>query len=212
MGHALQGAPGLPVAWPEDPRVGSATPGKVGMWIFLLSDGFAFGALLVALAVLRSGQATWRAATEPALGLGFTGALTAVLLTSSATCALAHAAAVEGRRAAAAGLLALTAVLGALFVLGQVQEWFGLVGPGLIREGLVFGRSARASTFYVITGFHGLHVTAGVIYLLAVLGRTARGVARAGEVELVALFWHFVDLIWNLVFVLVYLIPTGAVG
>ena len=75
---------------------------------------------------------------------------------------------------------------------------------------MVFGQSSYASTFYVITGFHGLHVVAGVVYLLFTLVRNARGVATANDIELLGLFWHFVDFVWNIVFVLVYLIPSGS--
>ena len=166
--------------WPPDEQYGDATPGKLGMWIFLLSDGFSFAALLLAVGILRSGEATWRQTGEPLLGQLFTAGLTVLLLASSASCALAHRAAAVGRRGEAAWLLALTALLGGLFVLGQVQEWFGPLGGGLIREGLVFGRSARASTFYVVTGFHGLHVVVGVAWLVLALVRWLRGRASRG--------------------------------
>jgi cytochrome c oxidase subunit III len=192
-------------AWPPDGQYGDATPGKLGMWIFLLSDGFSFAALLLADGILRAGQATWRPAGEPALGQLFTAGLTLLLLASSATCALAHQASLSGRRGATAGYLGLTAALGALFVLGQCQEWFGLVSPGLIQEGLVFGHSARASTFYVITGFHGLHVVVGVGWLLLALRQATLGRLRADHLELLGLYWSFVDLVWVFVFSFLYL-------
>ena len=202
-GHAAQA-----VAWPPDAQYGSATPGKLGMWIFLLSDGFSFAALLLAMGILRGGGGeAWRAPGEPALGQLFTGLLTVVLLASSATCALAHRAAVEGRPAAVVRLLGATAALGGLFVLGQVQEWFGIWGRGLVAEGLVFGRSARASTFYVVTGFHGLHVVVGVVWLLAALAGWARGRGRPERLELLGLYWSFVDFVWVFVFSFVYLFP-----
>ena len=75
-------------------------------------------------------------------------------------------------------------------------------------EGLVLGKSSYASTFYVITGFHGAHVLAGVIYILFVLAYSLRGKASTGLVEVLGLFWHFIDLVWLLVFTLVYLLQA----
>ena len=123
---------------------------------------------------------------------------------------MAHAAAVEGKRKELIRYLALTILGGVLFLCGQYKEYFGIGGPGLIEEGLVFGHSAYASTFYVITSFHGCHVFAGVIYLTTILIGAIRGKFdhNPSPVELVGLFWHFVDLVWILVFTFVYLIPT----
>ena len=97
-----------------------------------------------------------------------------------------------------------------LFLTGQYKEYFGIGGPGSRREGLIFGHSAYASTFYVITSFHGCHVFAGVCYLTivfisALMGKYDNG--KHSPVELVGLFWHFVDFVWILVFTFIYLIP-----
>ncbi len=194
-------------AFPPDAHYGLATPGKIGMWIFLVSDAFAFGGLLIANGILRGGSERWVQEGEPALGIPFTAALTFLLISTSFTNVMAWAAAREGRRRAAATLLAVTAAGGALFLVGQYQEWFGLWAPGLVDEGLVLGRSARASTFYVITGFHGLHVLFGVGYILATLARYVRGHADAHQVELLGLYWCFVDFVWIFVFSFVYLMP-----
>jgi cytochrome c oxidase subunit III len=194
-------------AFPPDAHYGLATPGKIGMWIFLVSDAFAFGGLLIAQGILRGGGARWVQEGEPELGIPFTAALTFLLISTSFTNVMAWAAAREGRRRAAATLLAVTAAGGALFLVGQYQEWFGLWAPGLVDEGLVFGRSARASTFYVITGFHGLHVLVGVGYILATLSRYVRGRADAYQVEILGLYWCFVDFVWIFVFSFVYLMP-----
>ncbi len=193
--------------WPRDAQYGAATPGKLGMWIFLVSDAFSFGGLLIAEGILRAGSAIWRQPDEPALGITFTAGLTFLLICTSFTNVLAWAAAVEGRRRAAAVLLAVTAAGGFVFLLGQYQEWFGLWGRGLVHEGLVFGHSARASTFYVITGYHGLHVAVGVLYILAVLVGWLRGTATARQVEILGLYWCFVDFVWVFVFSFVYLMP-----
>jgi heme/copper-type cytochrome/quinol oxidase subunit 3 len=193
--------------WPRDAQYGTATPGKVGMWVFLVSDAFSFGGMLIAEGILRAGSPTWRQPGEPALGVLFTAGLTFLLICTSFTNVLAWAAAAEGRRRRAAVLLAVTALGGLLFLVGQYQEWFGLWGPGLVHEGLVFGRSARASTFYVITGYHGLHVAVGVFYILAVLAGWLRGTMTARHVEVLGLYWCFVDFVWVFVFSFVYLMP-----
>ena len=196
------------VVWPRDAQYGSATPGKIGMWIFLVSDAFSFGGLLIAEGILYAGRHPWRQPGEPDLGILFTAALTFILVCTSLTNVLAWAAAAEGRRRQAALLLGLTALGGAAFLVGQVQEWFGIWAPGLLQEGLVFGRSARASTFYVITGYHGLHVLVGVLYILAILGGYVRGRATERHIELLGLYWCFVDFVWVFVFSFVYLLPS----
>jgi cytochrome c oxidase subunit 3 len=196
-----------PIAWPPDAQYGAATPGKIGMWIFLVSDAFSFGGLLIAQGILRAGSRGWTQAGEPALGIPFTAGLTFLLICTSFTNVMAWAAAAEGRRRAAALLLAITAFGGLLFLVGQYQEWFGLWAPGLLHEGLVFGRSARASTFYVITGYHGFHVLVGVLYILAVLAQYLRGRASTYQIELLGLYWCFVDFVWIFVFSFVYLMP-----
>lgn len=196
-----------PVAWPPDAQYGLATPGKIGMWIFLVSDAFSFTGLLLAMGILKSGSPRWVQEGEPELALGFTAALTFLLVSTSLTNVLAWAAAAEGRRRTAAALLLVTALGGALFLVGQYQEWFGLWSPGLVEEGLVFGNSARASTFYVITGYHGLHVLVGVLYILAVLLQYLAGRATAHHIEILGLYWCFVDFVWIFVFSFVYLMP-----
>jgi len=196
------------VAWPPDAHYGAATPGKIGMWIFLLSDAFSFGALLIAEGILYAGRQPWRQPGEPALGILFTAALTFILVCTSLTNVLAWAAAAGRRRRKAAILLGLTAFGGAAFLAGQFHEWFGIWGPGLLREGLVFGQSARASTFYVITGYHGLHVLVGIGYILAILVGYLRGRVTERQIELLGLYWCFVDFVWVFVFSFVYLLPS----
>jgi cytochrome c oxidase subunit III len=197
--------------YPPDEYFGDASPGKIGMWIFLLSDAFMFGGLLLAYGILRGGAEVWRHPGEPDLGINFTAGLTFLLICSSVTMVLAFAAAVERNRKQATLFLALTALGGMLFLVGQYQEYFGIVHPGLTKEGLTFGNSGYASTFYVITSFHGCHVLTGVIILLTFLFKTWRGTGdvtpdEVNNLEIVGLFWHFVDLIWILVFTLVYLL------
>jgi heme/copper-type cytochrome/quinol oxidase subunit 3 len=195
-------------AWPPDAQYGAATPGKIGMWIFLVSDAFSFGGLLIAEGILYAGHRPWRQPDEPELGILFTAALTFILVCTSLTNVLAWAAAADGRRRQAVLLLGVTALGGAAFLVGQYHEWFGIWAPGLLHEGLVFGRSARASTFFVITGYHGFHVLVGVVYILAITIGYLRARVTARQIELLGLYWCFVDFVWVFVFSCVYLLPS----
>jgi cytochrome c oxidase subunit 3 len=204
-----------PIEWPVDAQMGRATPGKIAMWLFLLSDAFSFGGLLLGYGILRAHSEIWRHEGEPILGINFTAILTFLLICSSVTMVLAVAAAMEGNRKALVRNLALTVLGGVLFLCGQMQEYFGVFeflfhNEGLIKEGLIFGKSGYASTFFVITSFHGFHVFSGVCYLSILTVRSAMGKYDNGNynhIEIAGLFWHFVDLVWILVFTFVYLIP-----
>lgn len=190
-----------------DAHFGAVTLGKIGMWIFLVSDASMFAGLLLAYGVLRGGAQVWRPPEQPQLGINFTATLTFLLICSSVTMVLAYAAMAEGDRKKAVRYLLLTALGGGLFLCGQYHEYFGIWHPGLSQRGLAFGSSAYASTFYVTTGFHGAHVLSGVVLLLLTALSVRRGAATLHDVEAVGLFWHFVDLIWIVVFTLIYLIP-----
>jgi len=197
--------------WPADPFVGHASALKIGTWLFLLSDAFSFGGLLIAYGILRAGAGVWWPPGEPPLGINFTAGLTFLLICSSVTMVLAVAAARDGDRAGTVRFLALTILGGVLFLTGQFHEYFGIAGKGLIAHGLVFGHSARATTFFLITSFHGFHVFSGVVLLAVMLVRTRRGLHDGGNhdaIEAAGLFWHFVDLVWILVFTFVYLVPA----
>lgn len=205
----------LPHEYPEDPQYGRATAGKIGMWVFLLSDAFSFGGLLLAYGILRGGtEGPWPPEGAPVLGINFTAGLTFLLICSSVSMVMAYAACVEKNRKGMILWLGLTVLGGALFLGGQMQEYFGTFEAifhheGLVAEGLGFGDSHYATTFYCITGFHGLHVFTGVCYLTitwirAIMGKYDDG--NYNEIEIAGLFWHFVDLVWILVFTFVYLL------
>lgn len=215
----------LPHEYPIDEQFGRASLGKMGMWFSLLSDAFSFSGFLLAYGILRGGSDTWRCTpelaaktgclVEPELGINFTAGLTFLLICSSVTMVLAFAAMVEKNKKGVLTWLGLTILGGMLFLCGQLQEYWGtfefLFGhPGLIEEGLRFGQSHYATTFYCITSFHGMHVTAGVIYLTVIWARVAMGKYdhdwNYNHLEIAGLFWHFVDLVWIMVFTLVYLI------
>jgi heme/copper-type cytochrome/quinol oxidase subunit 3 len=203
--------------WPDDTQTGHASLGKLGMWIFLLSDALTFAGFLLAYAILRGGSETWAQPGEPAqFGINFTAGLTFLLICSSVSMVMAYASCVEGNRKRTVQWLMVTILGGVLFLCGQAQEYFGAFEfifhhEGLIAEGLVFGNSHRATTFYLITSFHGMHVLSGTLYLIIICIRTAMGKYDGGNynhIEMCGLFWHFVDLIWILVFTFVYLIPA----
>src|SRR5262249_51616685 len=160
-----------------------ATSGKIGMWIFLLSDAFSFGGLLLGYGILRGGSSIWHHEGEPTLGINFTAGLTFLLICSSVTMVMAVANAAEGNRSRVSFWLLLTALGGALFLTGQYQEYFGIWEEGLTKRGLLFGHSGYASTFYLITSFHGLHVFSGTLYILITFFRNAAGKADANEIE-----------------------------
>jgi heme/copper-type cytochrome/quinol oxidase subunit 3 len=201
--------------WPVDDIVGRASIGKLGMWIFLLSDALTFAGFLLAYGILRGGAAQWVEPGAPVFGINFTAGLTFLLICSSVSMVMAYAACVEGDRRKTVKWLLITIAGGALFLCGQAQEYFGTFAfifhhEGLIAEGLIFGESHRATTFYLITSFHGFHVLSGVIYLCIICFRTWRGHYDGGNynhIEMLGLFWHFVDLVWIIVFTFVYLIP-----
>jgi cytochrome c oxidase subunit 3 len=198
--------------WPPDAQFGTASLGKIGMWFFLCSDALSFGGLLLGYGILRGQSTQWIHPGEPELGINFTAGLTFLLICSSVTMVLAHAAAVENKRKEMLMFLGLTILGGVLFLTGQFKEYFGIGGPGLIEEGLIFGHSAYASTFYLITSFHGCHVLTGVIYLTVIFIRALLGQFDGGKhnhIEIVGLFWHFVDLVWIIVFTFVYLVPNS---
>lgn len=210
-----------PEDWPKDPYVGKASAGKIGMWIFLLSDAMMFVGFLLAYGIRRGNSEVWGCTqelveagkcltVEPSLGINFTAGLTFLLICSSVSMVLAYAAVVERNRKGAILWLGLTILGGALFLVGQYYEYFGIGYPGLIEKGLIFGESAYATTFYIITAFHGMHVLSGVVYLTIIWFRLYRGDYDDGDynhIEMVGLFWHFVDLIWILVFTFIYLVP-----
>lgn len=173
--------------------------GKLGMWVFLGVDALSFAALLIAYGVLRARAAQWPDMTAR-LDLPLGAALTYVLLASSTTMALATGAARDGRAQAAARWLWTTIALGTIFVAGQALEWRTLIGRGL---GIALDQAA--SSYYVCTGWHGAHVVAGLAILLSCARAATDGAAGASRLAVAALFWHFVDAVWILVFTFVYL-------
>jgi cytochrome c oxidase subunit 3 len=187
----------------EDPDFGTASDGKVGMWVFLLTDAMSFSGILLGYGILRGQSHNWPNPAER-LGIPSTAVMTFILICSSVSMVLALEAAKQRDRNKTIQWLALTILGGLGFLGGQVREY-----SHLIEEGHVFSQDQFMSTFYSVTGFHGAHVFTGVTYLTVILIQTIRGRYTNGDynnIEICGLFWHFVDLVWILVFTFVYLI------
>jgi cytochrome c oxidase subunit 3 len=187
--------------------------GKAAMWLFLASDAMSFGGLLVAYSVLRASHPAW---PEPSqvLGLGMTAAMTFLLICSSVTMVLALHACHTRNLGAFRTWLGLTILGGVLFLCGQAFEYHHLITEKMSMPRGLYSQpwtGPFAASFFGTTGFHGLHVLGGVIYL-SVIWLKGRNGKYLGDnflpVEMVGLYWHFVDLIWILVFTFVYLIPV----
>lgn len=179
---------------------------KLGMWVFLSSEFLFFGALINNY-LLFKGRDFGPGTLYPVelYDIPFTSISSFVLLMSSLTMVLAHSALARGDQDQTKTWLFATALLGTVFVSGQFFE-FG----EFILHGLKLNINPAASAFYMLTGFHGLHVVLGILMLLVLAFKSMRtgGLSEAEglNVELVGLYWHFVDIIWIVIFVLVYLI------
>jgi heme/copper-type cytochrome/quinol oxidase subunit 3 len=179
--------------------------GKLGMWLFLAGDAMSFGGLIVGYGILRHASTKWPVPAE-VLGINLTAFMTFVLIVSSVTMVQSLAAIQNGDKARFKKFMGFT-ILGGLFFLGcQAYEWTHLIGHTLPHYNLSFSKDLFATTFFVLTGFHGMHVTGGVIYNICVLLAVSRGRYQAKHVEIAGLYWHFVDLVWILIFTFVYLI------
>jgi cytochrome c oxidase subunit 3 len=202
--------------------------GKAMMWIFLVSDTFIFGAFLIAYMNVR--MSTTHAWPNPSEVFALTIAgnhipllliaiMTFILISSSGTMAMAVNFGYRKDRKTTFVLLLITAALGASFVGMQALEWTKLIVEEGVRPwGNPMGAAQFGAAFFMITGFHGTHVTIGVIFLIIVATKVYRGdldrqqpgflTGRKGNyeiVEILGLYWHFVDLVWVFIFAFFYL-------
>lgn len=190
-----------------DPQFGKASPGKIGMWIFLVTDAMSFSGYLIAYAVLRS-KLDWPNPSEY-LGITLSGIATFLLICSSVSMVLAIDACKAKNRQGMLNWLLVTIIGGATFLCIQAYEYNHLVHEGITLTSFVDGTSLFGSTFYMVTGFHGLHVATGVGYLTWEYTNAHKGHYDNGDynrLEILGLFWHFVDLVWILVFTFIYLL------
>lgn len=191
-----------------EPAESPLTPeswGKLGMWLFLAGDAMSFGCLIVGYGILRHASSSWPVPKD-VLGINLTAFMTFLLIVSSVWMVLALAAIQENNKPKFNKFLGLV-ILGGLMFLGcQAYEWTHLLTHRLPEAGISFSNNLFATTFFILTGFHGMHVTGGVIYNSCVLAAVNRGRYEAKHVEIAGLYWHFVDLVWILIFTFVYLI------
>jgi cytochrome c oxidase subunit III len=214
------GLRGVVADWSSDQRAfKSASWKKAMMWIFLLSDTFVFGCFLLSYMTARmSTVVPWPNPSEvfalhmfgQDIPLILIAIMTFVLISSSGTMALAVNFGYRRDRRITAGLMLATAALGATFVGMQAFEWSKLIHEGVRPWGNPWGAEQFGSAFFMITGFHGTHVTIGVIFLIAIALKVLRGdYDRRPEhyehVEVMGLYWHFVDLVWVFIFAFFYL-------
>lgn len=199
-----------PITYPNDPHFGKAGPGKIGMWLFLGTDAMSFSGLLIAYAVLRATSTSWPNPVEALGGVGLSGFMTFLLICSSVSMVMAIDACKLKNRKHMLTWLGLT-ILGGMTFLGlQVYEYTHLMHDlGMSFGSYAHGNPLFSATFFSITGFHGLHVFSGVCYLIYMFKLALDGRFDNGDynlLEIVGLFWHFVDLVWILVFTFVYLL------
>jgi cytochrome c oxidase subunit 3 len=219
---------GVAADWASDQRAfKDVSWGKAMMWIFLLSDTFIFSCFLLSYMTVRmSTTVPWPNPSEVfALKFGDTtipliliAIMTFVLISSSGTMAMAVNFGYRRDRVRTTVLMLLTAALGAAFVGMQAFEWTKLIREGVRPWGNPWGAPQFGSSFFMITGFHGTHVTIGVIFLIITARKVWRGdfdrgargffTSRKGRYEIVetmGLYWHFVDLVWVFIFAFFYL-------
>ena len=190
---------------PAEAQVGSGVYNeKLGMWVFLGSEVMFFTALIGSYIILRFAHPeAWQAPGE-VLAIPITAVNTFLLICSSVTMVKAFAAAQDGNQKALPLWLLATVIIGASFVGVQIYEYRQLIHHGFVPSEGLYG-----STFYLMTGFHGFHVTVGVLCLIFVTWKAFLGkytVADHRGVEVIGLYWHFVDLVWIILFTIVYLI------
>jgi heme/copper-type cytochrome/quinol oxidase subunit 3 len=179
---------------------------KLAMWLFLGSECLLFGALITTYVLYRGASQTGPYPSD-VFDIPYTSVSSFVLLASSLTMVLSLTAAEKQDQARMRLWLLATALLGMTFVGGQVYEF-----THFYREGLSLSTNLFGTTFFVLTGFHGVHVTVGILMLLSLVGMSSTNRLPddpAFPVEMVGLYWHFVDIVWIVIFTVVYLIPNA---
>lgn len=176
---------------------------KMAMWLFIIADTATFAGCLVAYGFIRNSTPDW---PRPFHSITNVALMTFILLTSSLTMLIAVRSAQKDDKAGAFRWTMITALGGILFAALHIREWMGMIGEGATLFHNPWGTPLFGSLFFSITGLHLLHVTGGVIALIAVGIRYKGGRYRADDLEITGLYWHFVDLVWMFVVPLVYLL------
>ena len=195
-----------PEARPGEPgcTATGVTNEKLGMWVFLGSECLLFGGL-ISTYMLYKNTALRGPTPKDVYDIPFTSVSSFVLLMSSMTMVLALSALQRGDHHRCRVWLVTTALLGATFNSGQVYEF-----TSFVKEGMGYTTNVAASSFYTLTGFHGVHVSIGIIMLMSLFVMSLKGRLpqhKSEVVEIVGLYWHFVDVVWIVIFTVVYLIP-----
>jgi heme/copper-type cytochrome/quinol oxidase subunit 3 len=199
------------VEFPDDIHVTSTgiSNEKLAMWVYLASDCLLFGGMISTYLLYKNrpaeiaGLAGSDLIPSEFFDIPFTSMTSFILLMSSLTMVLSVNAIIRGDLVRMRLWLVATAVLGGLFLGGQAYEFTIFV----VDDGLGFTTNVASSAFFALTGLHGVHVLVGVIMLLSVVALSYRRKMHAEAVEVVGLYWHFVDIVWVLIFTVVYLIP-----
>lgn len=187
------------------PTTTGLTHNKLAMWLFLGSECLLFGALIATYMFAKSRLPAGELGPRDVFDIPFTSVSSFVLLMSSLTMVLALSALNRGEERGFRVWIVATALLGGTFIAGQVYEFTVFYNHGLGYTTNIFG-----SAFYTLTGFHGAHVTIGIVMLMSLLVSSLRGrlsPRNTETVELIGLYWHFVDIVWILIFTIIYLFP-----
>jgi cytochrome c oxidase subunit III len=176
---------------------------KMAMWLFIIADTATFAGCLVAYGFIRNGTPNW---PRPFHSITNVALMTLILLTSSLTMLFGVRSAKRGDKSGAFRWTMITAVAGILFAALHIREWMGLIREGATLLQNPWGTPLFGAAFFSITGLHLLHVTGGVVALIAVGLRYKSGRYHADDLEITGLYWHFVDLVWMFVVPLVYLL------
>ncbi|MGZ7092954.1 MAG: cytochrome c oxidase subunit 3 [Candidatus Angelobacter sp.] len=176
---------------------------KMAMWLFIIADTATFAGCLVAYGFLRNATPNW---PRPFHSITNLAAMTFILLTSSLTMLNGVRAARAGDKARALRWTLITAALGIAFALLHIREWMALIDEGMTLLKNPWGTGLFGASFYSITGLHLTHVTGGVIALIVIGLRYKGGRYNADDLEVLGLYWHFVDLVWMFVVPFVYLL------
>ena len=203
MAHAVEEEPVLHMGVPVN-------HGKLAIWIFLATEIMFFTGLIGVYIILRNGTPTdkepWPRPEDVHLREWIGAVNTFVLICSSLTVVLAHYALAKGKLGRAVQYVAVTLLLGTVFLGGTAFEWHDLI----YRQQLTISRNLFGTTYFTLVGLHAVHVTGGVTIMLIVLvlalGRRLTGAKEGAAVGLVSWYWHFVDVIWVVVFTVVYLV------
>lgn len=183
---------------------------KLGMWLFILSDALTFGVLLVCYSYLRLSTENWPRPFSFSPDILIAAVMTFCLLSNGLTVALAAAA--PDARATIKWLL-VTIASGLVFLILFGYEWQHLINAEQLKlMSNRWGVPLFGASFFLLTGLHMLHVVSGLIYLSVVTFNFRRGAASRDDLEVCALYWHFVDLVWVFIFPSVYLLSVKGNG